>query len=53
MICRVCMGSGSILAKAWPLVWWDCPCCGGAGASVMYGPPTIRIHKLKIKKAKQ
>ena len=41
-LCPICRGSGSLLGA--PLQWWTCPCCGGAGVRIMFGPPAIRTH---------
>lgn len=46
MICTVCHGAGSVLARQWPLEWWTCPKCGGAGVSIMYGAAERHIHSL-------
>jgi DnaJ-class molecular chaperone len=57
MICGVCKGPGHLLEMrdSKPL-WWTCPACGGDGVTILYGPPTIKIHlnKKKVnKKSKQ
>lgn len=39
-VCKLCRGDGSLLA-ANVMEFWDCPACGGCGASVQYGPRTI------------
>lgn len=45
MLCSVCKGSGSILARhEQRCEWWPCPCCGGCGARIQFGPPTIKSH---------
>lgn len=43
MRCHVCHGAGWLVTVTRPrgVEWWPCPCCGGAGASVMYGPAEI------------
>jgi ribosomal protein L37AE/L43A len=52
MLCPTCPGSGHLLTYHRGVrEFWSCPACGGAGVRVMYGPPTINIHRLKIKKA--
>lgn len=54
MICQLCHGFGSLLCvQSSKLEWWSCQACGGAGTRVVFGPPTIAIHKFKIKKGKQ
>lgn len=44
-ICRVCAGAGSIMSRGFPLEWWSCPCCGGAGVKIQFGPATIGERK--------
>jgi len=42
MTCKLCHGSGSLVAFAnGRPQFWTCPCCGGAGASIVYGPAMI------------
>jgi hypothetical protein len=42
MICRVCPGTGWIAhIVRGTLEFWRCPCCGGAGARIVYGPAII------------
>lgn len=42
MLCHVCKGSGWLLViRDGDLEYWHCPCCGGAGATVVYNPPLI------------
>jgi ribosomal protein L37AE/L43A len=53
MICSTCHGSGALLTMHRDSrEFWDCPACGGAGCRVLYGPPTIKIHKLKIREGR-
>lgn len=49
MTCTVCLGSGSILARQWPVEFWNCPKCGGAGVSVQHGP--VYINNKQRRKA--
>lgn len=56
MICKTCTGTGSILTcnsgVSRGLEFWSCPACGGNGVRIMFGPPEIHVHKLRIKKRK-
>lgn len=48
MTCTVCPGSGYLLHShrgKWE--WWPCPACGGAGARIVYGPPTFDDFRTK------
>jgi hypothetical protein len=47
MICTTCPGSGTLLVMHRGVrEFWDCPTCCGAGVREIFGPPTIRIHKI-------
>lgn len=50
MLCPICHGSGWIVTTIHGLEWWLCPCCGGAGVRVQYGPPVFRPDKVKSEK---
>lgn len=41
MLCKVCRGSGNVGPHR---SMWQCPACGGAGVTVLHGPPTIIIQ---------
>lgn len=51
MLCSVCRGSGNIISfpNGKP-EWWDCVKCGGAGVTVLFSPPTIKLHKIQFDK---
>jgi hypothetical protein len=47
MTCALCFGSGNLMcSQNGQREWWPCVACGGSGARVIYGPPTIRVHAL-------
>jgi hypothetical protein len=29
------------MSSGWPLEWWPCPACGGAGVRILYAAPII------------
>ena len=41
MICTLCKGSGTLLDTKNGLEFWVCPCCGGSGVRITYGPSFI------------
>lgn len=45
MTCTLCQGSGSLLARQWPVELWPCPKCCGAGVSVQHGPAVIHAKR--------
>lgn len=46
LTCTACRGSQNIFSysRQHGAQWWPCPCCHGAGATTMFGPPTLRSH---------
>lgn len=52
-ICPLCKGAGNLVTFARRVEYWDCSVCFGAGVTVQYGPPTIRIHAYRDKFAKR
>lgn len=42
MLCKLCNGSGVfLLMQSGQPEYWECPCCGGAGVRIQYGPALI------------
>lgn len=42
MICRLCLGSGSLELREAPYRW-PCPCCDGDGAKAVDRPKTTKL----------
>ena len=52
MICNLCKGLGNIfIMQESQREFWTCQACGGAGVRIMFGPATIKMHSLKIKRS--